>query len=44
LATLFCTSAREGMDAAALVADPEAGKTFAVQGLGRGLPEPQVIL
>jgi sugar lactone lactonase YvrE len=44
LATLFCTSAREGMDAAALAADPEAGKTFAVQGLGPGLPEPQVIL
>lgn len=44
LSTLFCTSAREGMDAAALAADPQAGKTFAVQGLGPGLPEPQVIL
>lgn len=44
LATLFCTTAREGMDAAALAADPDAGKTFAVQGLGPGLPEPQVIL
>jgi sugar lactone lactonase YvrE len=44
LSTLYCTSAREGMDAAALAADPEAGKTFAVQGLGPGLPEPQVIL
>ncbi len=44
LSTLYCTSAREGMDAAALAADPEAGKTFAVQGLGSGLPEPQVIL
>lgn len=44
LATLYCTSALEGMDAAARAADPDGGKTFAVQGLGRGLPEPQVIL
>lgn len=44
LATLYCTTAREGMDAAALSADPEAGKTFTVQGVGPGLPEPQVIL
>lgn len=44
LGTLFCTTAREGMDAAALAADPDAGKTFAVQGVGRGLPEPQVNL
>lgn len=42
--TLYCTTAHEGMDAAARAADPEAGKTFAVQGVGRGLPEPQVIL
>jgi len=44
LATLFCTTAHEGMDASARAADPDAGKTFAVQGVGRGLPEPQVIL
>lgn len=44
LATLFCTTAHEGMDAAARAADPDAGKTFAVQGVGRGRPEPQVIL
>ena len=44
LGTLYCTTAREGMDEAALAADPEAGKTFAVQGVGPGLPEPQVIL
>lgn len=43
LGTLYCTTAREGMDEAALAADPEAGKTFAVQGVGPGLPEPQVI-
>jgi sugar lactone lactonase YvrE len=44
MATLLCTTAHEGMDAAARAADPDAGKTFAVQGVGRGLPEPQVIL
>jgi sugar lactone lactonase YvrE len=44
LATLYCTTAHEGMDATARAADPQAGKTFAVQGVGRGLPEPQVIL
>ena len=42
LATLYCTSAHEGMDASARAADPDAGKTFAVQGVGRGLPEAQV--
>lgn len=42
LTTLFCTTAHEGMDAAARAADPDAGKTFAVQGIGRGLPEAQV--
>lgn len=44
LSTLYCTSAHEGMDAAARAADPDAGKTFAVQGLGPGLPEPQVMI
>lgn len=44
LDVLFCTTAHEGMDAAARAADPDAGKTFAIQGIGRGLPEPQVTL
>lgn len=44
LTTLFCTTAREGMDAAALAAHPNAGKTFAAADVARGLPEPQVIL
>lgn len=44
LTTLICTTAHEGLDAAARTADPDAGKTFAVQGVGRGLPEPQVRL
>lgn len=43
LATLFCTSAREGLDAAALAADPEAGRTFAAEGHGPGQPEHRVI-
>ncbi|NEY89536.1 SMP-30/gluconolactonase/LRE family protein [Tabrizicola oligotrophica] len=42
LATLFCTSALEGLDAAARAAHPLSGTTFAVQGVARGLPEPRV--
>jgi sugar lactone lactonase YvrE len=44
LSTLYVTTAREGMDAAALAACPAAGQTFAIAGVGRGLPEPQVLL
>ncbi|MCZ8077755.1 MAG: SMP-30/gluconolactonase/LRE family protein [Rhodobacteraceae bacterium] len=44
LSTLYCTSALEGMDAAARAADPDAGKTFAVPSVGTGLPEPQVMI
>lgn len=44
LATLYCTTAAEGMDAAARAANPHAGKTFAAPAVGKGLPEPVVIL
>ncbi len=44
LSTLYCTSALEGMDAAARAADLDAGKTFAVPSVGTGLPEPQVMI
>ncbi len=44
LSTLYCTSALEGMNAAARAADPDAGKTFAVPSVGTGLPEPQVMI
>jgi sugar lactone lactonase YvrE len=40
--TLYCTSAREGLDDATLAAAPENGMTFFVEGLGPGLPEPRV--
>jgi sugar lactone lactonase YvrE len=44
LSTLYCTSALEGMNAAARAVDPDAGKTFAVPSVGTGLPEPQVMI
>ncbi|MBE2277021.1 MAG: SMP-30/gluconolactonase/LRE family protein [Rhodobacteraceae bacterium] len=44
LSVLYVTTAREEMDAAALAACPAAGQTFAIAGVGRGLPEPQVLL
>lgn len=44
LATLYVTTAQEGMEAAALAAHPHAGRVFAVPGVGRGLPEPRVVL
>ncbi len=44
MATLYCTTALEGMDAAARVAYPRAGMTFAATGVARGVPEYQVIL
>lgn len=43
LTTLFCTSALEGMDHAARVAHPNAGKTFAVQGVAKGQAEHRII-
>ncbi|MDZ7907109.1 MAG: SMP-30/gluconolactonase/LRE family protein [Gemmobacter sp.] len=42
--TLFCTSALQGMDAAARGATPAAGMTFMVEGLARGRAEPQILL
>lgn len=44
LSTLYVTTARQGMSTAALAACPDAGKTFAVAGVARGLPEPCVLL
>lgn len=44
LTTLFVTTAREGMGPEALAAHPHAGKVFALEGAGRGLPEPAVRL
>ncbi|MDT8857470.1 SMP-30/gluconolactonase/LRE family protein [Paracoccaceae bacterium Fryx2] len=44
LATLYCTTARQGMSPEALERYPLAGQTFAAPGIGRGQPEPHVIL
>jgi sugar lactone lactonase YvrE len=42
--TLYCTTALQGMDAAARAAHPHAGMTFAAAGVAAGQPEHQVIL
>ncbi|AEQ50255.1 SMP-30/gluconolactonase/LRE family protein [Pelagibacterium halotolerans] len=42
--TLYCTTAREGLDAEALAAHPGSGNVFFAQGVGRGRPEPAVII
>jgi sugar lactone lactonase YvrE len=42
LGTLFCTTALEGMSAAARAACPAAGGTFALAGAGRGQPEHRI--
>ena len=44
LTTLFCTTACEGLSPEALGAAPDSGKTFAAEGVARGLPEPRVLL
>ncbi len=44
LSVLYVTTAREGMNDAALAAWPRSGQTFAIPGAGRGLPEPLVVL
>jgi sugar lactone lactonase YvrE len=44
LTTLYCTTARENMDAAALAAFPKSGMTFAASNVAKGRPEHQVIL
>lgn len=43
LATLFCTSALQGMDNSARTSHPHAGKTFAAPGITRGQTEHRVI-
>jgi sugar lactone lactonase YvrE len=42
--TLYCTTALQGMDAAARAANPLAGQTFAAAKVGTGIPEHRVIL
>ena len=42
--TLYCTTAREGLDAEALADHPESGKVFFAEGVGPGRPEPAVIV
>lgn len=44
LDTLFCTSARQGLDASEIEAEPRHGLTFAVAGVGPGQAEHRVIL
>ena len=44
LTTLFCTTALQHMSPRVRAAHPDAGKTFAVEKAGRGLPEPRVVL
>lgn len=41
---IFCTSATQGMEAAALATHPDAGKVFTVDAQALGLAEPQVSL
>lgn len=43
-ATLYVTTAREGMTAGSLAEDPLAGQVFALETGGRGRPEPRVTL
>ena len=42
--TLYCTTARQGLSAETLSAEPQNGMTFAATGAGTGRPEPKVIL
>ena len=44
LSTLYCTTALQGMDAAARAANPSAGMTFAAKVKARGQAEHRVIL
>ncbi|MDX1741995.1 MAG: SMP-30/gluconolactonase/LRE family protein [Ruegeria sp.] len=44
LTTLFCTSAREGLNAETLAKQPTNGMTFSALGAGKGLPEHRVFL
>ena len=44
LTTLYCTTALEGMSAAAIAAHPDADKVFVTTGVAKGLPEPKILL
>lgn len=44
LTTLFCTTAREGLDAEVLESQPTNGMTLAAMGVGKGQTEHRVIL
>ena len=44
LTTLFCTTARQGLDTDAIEAQPTNGMTFAARGAGQGRAEYRVIL
>lgn len=44
LNTLYCTTAREGLDAAGLVAHPLSGQLFSVTGFGPGQREHRILL
>jgi sugar lactone lactonase YvrE len=44
LTTLFVTSATQGLSAETLAAEPNSGKTFRFEGIGKGQPEAQVLL
>lgn len=44
LTTLYCTTAMEGLDAAARARHADAGRTFMAAGITRGLPEPEMTL
>lgn len=42
--TLYCTTARDGMDADTLAAHPQSGMVLAVAGAGTGRAEPRILL
>jgi sugar lactone lactonase YvrE len=44
LATLYCTSATQGLSPEVLAANPLSGSTFFATGAGIGLPEPRFVL
>ena len=44
LTTLYCTSARQGLDAKTLETEPTNGMIFAAANAGQGHPEPRVLL
>src|SRR5690606_35952427 len=44
LTTLFVTTARQGLDAEVLAAEPDNGRTFAIADVATGVPEYRVML